>query len=96
MSETSRVKWACPKCGATPDKCGGKCGGRPGGCSGFLCDCTGETSEDHGETYENPCPEANCYCCWWGGTFPAPKRKPTDWEAKALAAGWQPPKGWQA
>ena len=83
-----KVKWACPKCGATPEghgKGGAKVchdDGRFGGdsrCNGFLCNCldSGEPEEtvdasDHGHTQDNPCTNATCAHCNWFGTFPIP------------------------
>jgi hypothetical protein len=100
----ARVTWTCPKCGLDQDGCkkGSKersvCGSPGGfdGCSGFICECTvpGNEEADHGMTYGMPCQDAHCYHCGWQGVFPKPPKKPKDWEKKALAAGWQPPKGW--
>lgn len=85
-------KWACPKCGAVYHKHGkGECMNSHGQCEGLICDCEFDTTEGHGESLSDPCENANCYHCGWGGTLPIPKRKPLPWEKKALAAGWTPP-----
>lgn len=103
--KTVRVAWACPKCGASVDKCGrGECGERSltGGhehdCAGFLCECEEETHGNalHGETQAHPCHNAKCYHCGWCGRFPRPPRNMKPWEKTALAAGWTPPAGWEA
>jgi hypothetical protein len=98
------VEWKCPKCGAPPNGCGKggyeKCQNRSSfqeSCSGFLCLCADDSGLEHGETYSDPCPEANCYHCGWGGTFPLPKydvKKLKGWAKKAYEAGWRPPEGW--
>lgn len=95
----AKVKWACPKCGSSPDVHGkggtSKCqytDGQPGHCYGFVCECDGDA--DHGNTVDDPCTTANCYHCGWGGTFPVPDFKLTGWAKKAWDAGWRPPKGW--
>ena len=94
------MKWACPKCGAEPNKHGD--GGDTNcksqnrhSCEGFLCDCDGDTSKEHGETHADPCHTAACYHCGWSGTFPRPLRNMKPWEKTALAAGWTPPAGWE-
>lgn len=93
------IEWKCPKCGAKAHEHGPnrkeRCEYNPGGkeCEGFLCECSDEGGEQHGLTHADPCPEANCYCCGWGGTFPLPA-KAKGWEKKALEAGWTPPEGW--
>lgn len=93
------MKWACPKCGAEPDKHGkGACCAASVGpcCDGFLCDCDDDgTTPDHGETHAHPCPSAKCYHCGWEGKFPRPSRNMKAWEKAALAAGWTPPSGWE-
>lgn len=93
------MKWACPKCGAEPDKHGkGACCAASVGpcCDGFLCDCDDEgATPDHGETHAHPCPSAKCYHCGWEGRFPRPPRNMKPWEKTALAAGWAPPAGWE-
>ncbi len=69
------MKWACPKCGAEANG-HGKGGAEKcrehgsGGCSGFICECENESDEKHGAMLKTPCPEAHCYHCGWGGTFP--------------------------
>lgn len=94
MSDELKVKWACPNCGAEPEKHGKggeeKCLARGGGCSGFLCDCSDTGSEGHG-TFADPCPESYCYHCRWGGVFPPKPKGLLPWEKKALEAGWTPP-----
>lgn len=88
------MEFKCPKCEALPNECGSKkvpCLGH-NGCMGFICDCAEEdTAEDHGTTFSNPCPEANCYHCGWGGRFPLLPRGMQAWEKKAAAAGWTMP-----
>lgn len=95
------IKWACPKCGADANKHGkggeDKCQeGRHGSeCQGFLCECdNNEPGADHGQTHEDPCPEANCYHCGWGGVFPPKPAKLKGWAKTAWEAGWRPPAGW--
>jgi len=93
-----KFEWKCPKCGAPAhghgkgglDKCDYE---DPAGlCEGFICECMiDDNDECHGMTLENPCPEANCYHCGWGGTFPVPPKGLQAWEKKALAAGWTMP-----
>jgi hypothetical protein len=99
-TEPEQYPWACPNCGAKAHKRGRKnarplngfsredlesCG-NTGQCEGLLC--------GHGKSFDNPCPEANCYHCGWGGSLPVrPKKLPT-WAKKALDAGFPPPKGW--
>lgn len=95
-----KTKWACPKCGADAnahgkggaDKCRKNQYGRE--CQGFLCECESDASEDHGESHEDPCPEANCYHCGWGGQFPMKPLKLKGWAKTAWDAGWRPPAGW--
>ena len=94
MSATGlKFKWECPKCGAKPNTHGN--GGKKscqydghGVCNGFLCECTGDADM---HSYAAPCPDANCYHCGWGGTFPVPPKSALPWEKKALEAGWTPP-----
>lgn len=96
-----KVPWACPKCGADANEHGkggeDKCfhttlhGRAAGACMGFICDCDGESGPDHGESYDDPCPEARCYHCDWNGTFPKPLKGLQAWEKKALEAGWSMP-----
>jgi hypothetical protein len=94
----TQVKWACPKCSATPNSHGK--GGREAckqslkssfGCEGFICECDGLPSFDHGETYADPCRNAVCHNCGWFGVFPRRPKGLTPWEKKALEAGWTPP-----
>ena len=99
---SAATRWACPKCGATDTEHGkggaGECV-RPDGhgrCGGFLCRCEGEGAAAHGTTVADPCPNARCYHCKWGGTFPVPPKRAAPWEKNALAAGWTPPRGWRA
>jgi hypothetical protein len=91
-------KWACPKCGADANKHGKggveKCTDRISGtqqCLGFICECENDTEDSHGTTVDDPCREANCYHCGWGGTFPVMPKGLQAWEKKALEAGWSPP-----
>lgn len=96
MSSVAFFPWACPECGAEAMKHGAggkeKCKERrEGNCSGFLCDCTGDVADMHGNTLEDPCPEARCYHCGWGGEFPRKPKGLLAWEKKALEAGWVPP-----
>lgn len=95
-------EWKCPKCGAPAndhgpghaDRCEYDRGGKD--CVGFVCECENDTDDTtHGVTYADPCHNANCYCCGWGGTFPVPPVKMRPWEKKALEAGWVPPPGWK-
>jgi hypothetical protein len=85
VSDALKVEFRCPKCGAAPHKHGKggndscKYGDRSGACEGLLCDCDPEEfpeseEKDHGTTFGNPCRNANCYHCNWGGVFP-PKPK---------------------
>lgn len=60
---------------------------------GFICDCPTTTSDEHGSTMAERCPEANCYHCGWSGTFPPTPKGLVPWEKKALEAGWTPPAG---
>jgi len=88
-----KIEFKCPKCGALPNE-HGKGGGlkcnerRHESCMGFICDCNDDTGETHGESFEDPCPEANCYHCGWGGVFPVKPKGLQAWEKKALDAGW--------
>ena len=95
---SSRVRWECPKCSAIPNSHGNggreTCKQRPRssfGCDGFLCECDGLHSVDHGETYVDPCRNAVCHHCGWSGVFPRRPKGLTPWESLALAAGWTPP-----
>jgi len=101
-------EFKCPKCGAKPHEHGkGEtelCSGRIRGelCEGLICECDffeadTDGKDDHGESESNPCEEANCYHCGWGGRMP-PMSDTKDWPpwAKtALKEGWKPPGGWQ-
>lgn len=94
----SNIEWKCPKCGATANSCGKEiddplCGGSS--CTGFICECDTDTDDEHGNHWTNPCPNANCYHCGWGGSFPKKPGKMPPWAKKALEAGWKPPEGWQ-
>lgn len=64
-------KWGCPECGADANEHGkGECRSIGGGvCMGFVCDCDVDTGDDHG-TEKDPCQNATCYHCNWGGEFP--------------------------
>jgi hypothetical protein len=95
-----KIEFKCPKCQAPPNDHGKggpeKCNDRHGrsqdsGCMGFICECDNDGSEGHGESFEDPCPSANCYHCGWGGTFPTKPKGLQAWEKKALDAGWTPP-----
>lgn len=89
----------CPKCGANPHEHGrGQCvnDSRTTDCEGLICDCDPEDlpkseEPDHGQSLANPCTEANCYHCGWGGTVPVATKKLQSWEKKALEAGWTMP-----
>lgn len=99
------VKWACPDCGADANKHGKggkeKCHDTLGGrskesCNGFICECDprevpGADKDDHGLTFDNTCPSANCFHCRWSGEFPQMPKKLQSWEKQALKAGWAPP-----
>lgn len=91
-----KIKWACPGCGAPPHKCGkGECESTiqfDGSCEGFVCECACDTAKDHGKTFADPCRDAHCYHCGWGGTFPKKPKGLQPWEKQALDAGWAPPK----
>jgi hypothetical protein len=94
---TIKVEWCCPKCGADADKHGkGTCNHMLGTdyteCQGFICECDDEyDGEDHGTTFADPCHNANCYHCGWGGVFPPKPKGLQAWEKKALDVGWTPP-----
>ena len=94
---TMLFAFQCPKCGADPNHCGKKrtemCDGERGAeqCMGFICECEEETAEEHGTTLNDPCPNANCYHCGWGGTHPKAPKGLQAWERKALEAGWTMP-----
>jgi hypothetical protein len=93
-----RIPWACPKCGAEANKHGkggdDKCVDRHGStaCMGFLCECDDEGTPEHGESFNNVCPEAVCYHCRWSGEFPVRPKGLEAWEKKALDAGWAMPR----
>lgn len=105
LATEKKVKWACPRCGALPDKHGKggatKCRNQntfDDGCQGFLCDCEDEAA-DHGDTYETCCHAATCHHCDWVGVFPPPPldlKKLPPWAKTAWEAGWRPPVGWAA
>jgi hypothetical protein len=54
-------------------------------CEGLLCECdqcendhdpdSDPDAEDHGLNAGNPCANANCYHCGWGGRIPPAKAK---------------------
>lgn len=93
-----QTPWKCPKCGAGFDEHGKRpseiCDGE-GKCQGLICECKNDTvAGDHGETFENPCSDANCYHCGWGGSLPKKPEGLLPWEKKALDAGWRPPVDW--
>lgn len=92
-----RAEWKCPKCGAGAGDHGrGECVTDRGmGCEGLICECDDHGSKDHGEHPNNPCPNANCYHCGWGGTLPVPEYKFKGWAKKAWEAGWRPPADWE-
>jgi hypothetical protein len=89
----------CPKCGALPHKHGkgGKreCISREDeACEGLICDCDDyerSNEKNHGTSFLNPCHEANCYHCGYGGVMPQKPKGLEMWEKKALEAGWAPP-----
>jgi hypothetical protein len=101
-----RTPFQCPNCAATPNQHGN--GGssahceythwRDGACPGFLCECDDSVDtglDTHGETFSNPCLEARCFHCGWGGRIPETPKKMPAWTKAALKAGWTPPKGWK-
>jgi len=60
-------------------------------CMGLICECPeGDIDDAHGTLVE-PCKNAACYHCGWGGSFPAPTKGLQAWERRAMAAGWTPP-----
>jgi hypothetical protein len=91
------MKFACPKCGALPQQHGkNACLNAYLECEGLICECDEEDLpesklSDHGESLGNPCTEASCYHCGWGGTVPKAPAALQTWEKKALAAGWKMP-----
>jgi hypothetical protein len=89
-----KISWKCPKCGARAGKHGkGKCLSVQKDCVGFICECDDEDGKYHGISHLEPCHQANCYHCGWGGVFPPRPKKIQAWEKKALESGWTPPKG---
>lgn len=92
-----KLEFKCPKCGAVPHEHGKKeCLNEGEECEGIICECDpdevpDQELEDHGTTFENPCIEANCYHCGWGGSLPVKPKGLQAWEKKALEAGWAPP-----
>jgi hypothetical protein len=92
-----KYDWKCPKCKVGANDCGTKptsmCDGKAGEaqCMGFICECEHETDADHGTTLRDPCRNANCYHCGWGGTYPKQPKGLKAWEKKALEAGWTMP-----
>ena len=93
-------EFKCPKCDAPPHACGKggreKCEYGSSPCEGFICecdpfDCPESEQENHGTSLENPCHEANCYHCGWGGKHPKAPKGLQAWEKKALEAGWKMP-----
>lgn len=104
---SKKIKWACPKCGQSQNDKHGKGGAskcqydmRSDTCYGFICECDDagpSGSATHGGSNADPCQNANCYHCGWGGTFPVPLfdvKKLKGWAKTAHAAGWTPPPGW--
>lgn len=91
------IDWKCPKCGVTETGCEGKdikkrcMNNSVANCMGFICECDWDGDDDEHGTHKDPCPEANCYHCGWGGKFPIGPAGIMDWEQKALDAGWKPP-----
>ena len=93
LTDKTSDPWKCPKCGAR-SKCGkGVCLSDPGPCEGLLCECEQEDPGDHHGTDRDPCENASCYHCGWGGRLPPIPKKLKPWEKKAIEAGWIPPKG---
>ncbi len=98
-----KEKWKCPQCGAPANKHGKggskTCETNPGeaGCNGMICECPSggannlSEKRDHGISFSNPCPNAECFHCRWSGTFPVIPKGLEAWEKKALAAGWTMP-----
>lgn len=97
-------KWECPQCGAVAGKHGNggksKCISTTAGCDGLICECDPRdlgndySAKDHGVSHSNPCQNASCYHCGWGGRLPPVPKKMQPWEKKAMDAGWTPPAGW--
>lgn len=101
MSPRAKVPdtWRCPQCKAPTHKHGsGECLARGTDCEGLICECYVETNaKTHGYSDDDPCPNAACYHCGWGGTVPPPPFDPAKlkgWAKTAWAAGWRPPAGW--
>lgn len=95
------IPFVCPRCKSQPNGHGtvaryAKTEHRPNMdyCEGVLCRCEHDTVETHGETFEDPCLQAYCGCCGWGGRLPVLPKKMLPWERKALEAGWAPPATW--
>lgn len=73
------MAWRCPRCNAPAhghgkggqDKCLAATAGASlvRGCEGLICECDGVVGKSHG-TAKDPCPNAACYHCGWGGTVP--------------------------
>lgn len=98
------IPFVCPRCKAKPNAHGtvGRYAKsehswrREDYCEGVLCECEFDTGDGHGESFADPCQNAYCHCCGWGGRLPTMPRKALPWEKKALEAGWTPPAGWDA
>lgn len=101
------IPWKCPRCDAGPNTRGK--GGRDAcdelsgsgrytrECQGFLCLCEESTSESHGDTLDDPCPNAVCHHCGWSSSFPVGPFNPAKlkgWAKTAWSEGWRPPQGW--
>jgi len=93
-------EFKCPRCGAEPHRHGAggrdRCKYEGEECEGLICECDPDENPDseqkeHGTTLSNPCRNANCYHCHWGGTVPVKPKGLQSWEKKALEAGWTPP-----
>ena len=104
--ETADPRWKCPNCGAAAHGCGRKgakprniraddMDHKPGSCEGLLCECEDDGADPtHGVEFSNPCYDAVCYHCGWGGEMPPRPKKIKPWEKSALDNGWSPPAGW--
>lgn len=103
--------WHCPKCNAPANDHGKggreKCKERTTFCDGLICQCDEEDSDAHGTPAE-PCPDAYCHHCEWGGQVPGRQavaaykaeqridpKKLRGWAATAWEAGWRPPAKWK-
>jgi len=96
------AEWKCPECDAPAHKHGR--GGKTKcvsdddllNCEGLVCECDvdDDIDGDHGLSQNDPCENAVCYHCGWGGRLPPKPKKMAPWEKKALEAGWKPPAGW--